>query len=82
MACLLHSVALRHPLWEQEAEVDSTRGANESLALRCLEPGLPFDFANVAYADSRSPDICGLRFLSLTFEGHSYFTHSASVPND
>src|SRR6266849_1795937 len=35
--------------------------------------GLTFDFASQAYANSRNPNVCGLRLLSLTSEGHSIF---------
>jgi len=35
--------------------------------------GPPFDFASQADANSRNTNVCGLRLLSLTVEGHSIF---------
>jgi len=46
---LLHSVAARHLLREQEADGDSTRGANEGLTEPCNERQLPAHLVFIVY---------------------------------
>ena len=42
--------------------------------------GPPFDFASQADANSRNTNVCGLRLLSLTSEGHSIFYTFCQYP--